>query len=377
MRVTRVGRDTTLSQIVRLVEEAQTNKAPVQELADTISGVFVPIVILISLGTFAVWLTLGLLGVLPADYSGEGDFFFAIGFAVSVLVIACPCTLGLATPTAVMVGTGLGAKYGILIKGGAALQKAHNLTSVIFDKTGTLTHGKPVVTDFVISKRYAPIRKNGEVRSCSQLLFNASRREKDQIDDGLLRDLLLTVEANSEHPLAKAIVQYCRNLGASERILEKFESLPGFGIRGIVGGRKLLVGNRSLLKNENVPLPSDLDRAMVEMEDQGKTAVIMGVDDDAAAVFGVADTLKDEARDVVEALQEMGIAVWMVTGDNTRTARSIARQCGIQNVFAEVLPHQKAEKVKELQERGDIVGMIGDGINDSPALAQADVGMAV
>jgi len=192
-----------------------------------------------------------------------------------------------------------------------------------------------------------------------------------------MRDLLMTVEANSEHPLAKAIVQYCRSLGANERNLEKFESLPGYGIRGVVSGRKLLVGNRSLLRNEGVSLPSDLDRAMIEMEDQGKTAVIMGVDDDAAAVFGIADTLKDEARDVVEALQGMGVVVWMVTGDNSRTARSIARQCGIEHVFSEVLPHQKAEKVKELQENGDVVGMVGDGINDSPALAQADVGMAV
>jgi len=336
---TKVGKDTVLSQIVRLVEEAQGSKAPVQRLADTISAYFVPAVIGIALVTFVVWF---IFGPKPA-------FTFAMLNAVSVLIIACPCALGLATPTAIMVGTGRGAENGVLIKGGESLEAAHRIDTVILDKTGTLTKGEPELTDVVTAGDW---------------------------DEERLLALVASVERGSEHPLGQSILE-----GAKERRLhleepKDFNAIPGHGVRASIGQHQVLVGNRKLLDDEGIALGGLAEKAK-DLSEAGKTPMFAVVDGEAAGLIAVADTLKDNSAAAVRRLKEIGIEVAMITGDNLRTAEAIARKVGIDRVLAEVLPEDKADQVKKLQEEGKVVAMVGDGINDAPALAQADVGIAI
>jgi Cu+-exporting ATPase len=336
---TKVGKDTVLAQIIRLVEEAQGSKAPIQRLADRVAGVFVPIVIGIAAATFFAWWWLG-----PAPAALFGLLSF-----VAVLIIACPCALGLATPTAIMVGTGKGAEHGILIRGGESLETAHRLTAVVFDKTGTLTEGKPSVTDLVT---------------------------RDGLDEAGLLALAASLEKGSEHPLGEAIVREAEGRGLTLSGAEAFEALPGRGVRGTVAGRKVLLGNDRLLAEAGIAsgaLAAEAERLAAA----GKTPMFVTVDGRAAGIIAVADTLKAGSREAVERLHRLGLQVVMLTGDNRRTADAIARGVGIDRVKAEVLPEDKATIVKALQAEGQVVAMVGDGINDAPALAQSDIGIAM
>lgn len=342
VRANRVGRDTVLAQIIRLVEQAQGSKAPVQRLADRVSGVFVPIVIVIALLTLAGWLITGhSLGasILPA---------------VAVLVVACPCALGLATPTSIMVGTGVGAKLGILIKSGESLERARQLNAVILDKTGTLTVGKPQLTDVVSTAR---------------------------LDESAVLKYTALVEKGSEHPLGEAIVRGAKERGlfldAPQEQPQNFQSYTGAGVGGDIAGRNILVGTRKLLSAHTIALPEVIENSVVELETNGKTVMLVAVDSELVGLVAVADTLKDSSREAVARLKALGIEPVMMTGDNRRTAQAIARQAGIDRLLAEVQPADKAEMVRQLQAEGKIVAMVGDGINDAPALAQADVGMAI
>lgn len=336
---TKVGADTALQQIVRLVQEAQGSKAPIARLADKISGVFVPVVIAIAIVTFSVWWF-----VSPVD----SRLGMALVTAVSVLIIACPCALGLATPTAIMVGTGLGAQRGILIKGGEALETAHKLTAIVLDKTGTITHGKPAVTEVVVG--------NGFVET--QLL-----------------ELAASAEQHSEHPLAAAIVREALRRGISLSEPKDFQAVVGHGVQATVNGKSLLVGKAALLQQRGVSL-SLLSRAD-ELATLGRTPMFVAVDGREAGIIAVADTIRPESKEAVNTLRGLGLHVVMMTGDNGRTADAVAVQVGVDEVYAQVLPKDKAEKVKILQSQGHVVGMVGDGINDAPALAQADVGLAI
>jgi Cu+-exporting ATPase len=331
----RVGGDTVLSQIVRLVEDAQGSKADIQRFADRISGVFVPAVLLIAALTFIAWyFVLGM------------SFPFALMVAVAVLVIACPCALGLATPTSIMVGTGIGAQKGILIKSAESLEMMHRVNAVIFDKTGTITEGKPRVTDFLAT---------GSADELPALVGYAH-----------------AVERNSEHPLADAITEYAKEQGVTVGEVSEFRAVPGFGVAATVDGRSVYLG-----KPERGILGAEMEGMVGRLQDEGKTAMVLKVDGTPRAVIGVADTIKPTSARAVEELKRLGIETWMITGDNEKTARAIARLAGIENVFAEVLPQDKAEYVKRLQEKGLRVVMVGDGINDAPALAQADIGIAM
>jgi P-type Cu+ transporter len=341
-RATKVGKDTALAQIVRLVEEAQGSKAPMQQLADTVAGYFVPAVIAVAALTFLAWLFLG---------PETGRLTFAVGNAIAVLIIACPCALGLATPTAVMVGTGKAAEDGILVRGGEALEATRRITAIVLDKTGTLTRGKPALTDVILA--------TGARLSESELLRLAASAERA-----------------SEHPLGEAIVEGAKAGGLELAEPERFESVTGRGLVAIVDGRFLAAGNRALMADYGVALGSLEDRAAA-LARGGKTPVYVAIDGQAAAVLGVADTLKPESAAAVAQLEALGLEVWMLTGDNRATAEAIARQVGITRVLADVLPHEKADKVKSLQAEGKVVAMVGDGINDAPALAQADLGIAI
>ncbi len=337
-RATKVGRDTMLSQIVSLVEEAQGSKAPIQRLADLISAYFVPTVTLASLGVFVLWLALG-----PAP-----SHVYAILTAVAVLIIACPCAMGLATPTAVMVGTGKGAEHGILFRSAEALERAHKIDAVVLDKTGTLTMGKPSVTD----------------------LFAEGVTEEE-----LLR-LAASVERGSEHPLGEAIVAAAVERGSDLVPATDFRAMPGLGIEATVDGARLLLGNAALMRSEGLSIDA-LDSRAEELSRQGKTTMFVAMDGSAKGVVAVADTLKPESRAAVSAMRAQGVDVVMLTGDNQRTAEAVARQAGIDRVVAEALPGDKAEQIRALQGEGKVVAMVGDGINDAPALAQADVGIAI
>jgi Cu+-exporting ATPase len=342
VRANRVGRDTMLSQIIRLVEQAQGSKAPVQRLADQVSSVFVPIVIGIALFTFAGWLITG------------HDFQTALLPAVAVLVVACPCALGLATPTAIMVGTGVGASYGILIKGGESLERARKINAVILDKTGTLTQGKPQVTTVV---------------SLSSLAESAVLK------------LAALVERGSEHPLGEAIVREAHSKGldlaAPPEQPQNFQSYTGAGVGAEIAGRTILVGTRQLMFAHSLTLLPIVEKQMSELEAAGQTVMLVAQNGEVIGLVAVADTVKASSREAVAQLRAMGIEPVMMTGDNQRTATAIATEVGIERVFAQVRPDDKAAMVKQLQAESKTVAMVGDGINDAPALAQADVGMAI
>ena len=335
-KATKVGRDTALSQIVKLVEDAQGSKAPIAKMADIISAYFVPIVIGLAILSSVAWLLAGETGV------------FALSIFISVLVIACPCALGLATPTAIMVGTGKGAEYGVLIKGGEALETTHKLSTLILDKTGTITEGKPKVTDIVTTNL-----------SEEQLLIYAASAEK-----------------GSEHPLGEAIVRAAIDRGYQLCELESFNAIPGHGIEVSIQGKQMLLGNKKLMIEKTIDV-SSLSETSDQLAYDGKTPMYMAIDGQLAGIIAVADTVKESSKKAIETLHQMGIKVAMITGDNQKTADAIARQVGIDLVLAEVLPADKANEVKKLQETGVKVGMVGDGINDAPALAQADIGIAI
>ncbi len=338
-RATKVGKETALARIIRLVEEAQGSKAPIQRLADRVAAVFVPAVFVIGLATFAVW----------SVFAPQAGFSLALLNFISVLVIACPCALGLATPTAVMVGTGLGAERGILIKGGESLEKAYQLTEVIFDKTGTLTRGAPDVTDVLVA--------DGE-------------------DPGRILQAALSIEAGSEHPLGRAIVARAREKGVAPRPVEGFTALAGFGARATIGAETWLLGNRQLLEAEGIS-PGGMADAAGRLTADGKTCVFVVEGRRPVGLIALADTPRAEAREAVAVLKAMGLKVAMITGDNRATARAIGDRLGIGDILAEVLPGDKAAAVRTRQGRGETVAMVGDGINDAPALAAADIGIAV
>jgi P-type Cu+ transporter len=339
-RATRVGKDTFLAQIVKLVQQAQGSKAPIQRLADRVTGWFVPAVIAIAIATFIIW------------YNVMGNVTMALITTVGVLIIACPCALGLATPTSIMVGTGKGAENGILIKGAESLEMAHKLSAIVLDKTGTITQGKPTVTDFVTV--------NGI----------ANRNELN-----LLR-LAASVERNSEHPLAEAVVQYAQSQGVKLDDPKEFEAIAGSGVQGYVSDRWVQIGTHRWMNELGIDT-SALQKDWERLEYLGKTVIWMAVDGQIEGIMGISDAVKPSSIQAIRALQKMGLEVVMLTGDNRRTAEVIAREVGIKRVEAEVRPDQKAATVEQIQLEGKIVAMVGDGINDAPALAQADVGMAI
>ncbi len=350
-RATKVGADTALAQIIKLVEDAQASKAPIQRFADRISSYFVPVVVVIAGVTFSVWLLLGPM-LFPGAFDGLTPFVKALLVGTAVLVIACPCALGLATPTAIMVGTGKGAENGILIKSGEALETAFKVEAIVFDKTGTLTYGKPAVTD--IETLSAQDGTSGILRSVAAL------------------------ERSSEHPLAEAIVTHASEAGIELPEVSGFAAVPGHGVEGTVEGRRVVFGNRRLMAREGVDFSQQAGR-IEELEGEGKTVMLAAVDGVLAGLVAVADTLKESSQEAVAHLGAMGIEVYMITGDNRRSAEAIAAQAGIsaEHLLAEVLPEYKAEEVAKLQARGLSVAMVGDGINDTPALAQADTGIAM
>jgi P-type Cu+ transporter len=338
-RATRVGKDSVLAQIVRLVQEAQGSKAPIQRLADVVAAYFVPAVITVAVVTFVIWLIWG-----PAP-----AFTYALLNAVAVLIIACPCALGLATPTAIMVGTGKGAESGVLIRGGESLETAHKINAIVFDKTGTITVGAPALTDVVTAGGWS---------------------------EGELLRLAASAERGSEHPLGETIVAAARERGLELAEAQEFAALPGLGVQATVEGRRVLLGNLKLMEESGLPL--DVLRAEGErLSAAGKTPMFVAVDGRPAGIVAVADTVKPGAAAAIAHLKEMGIEVVMITGDNRHTAEAVARQVGVDRVLAEVLPQDKAQQVRLLQDEGKTVAMVGDGINDAPALAQADVGIAI
>ncbi|CAO2827227.1 unnamed protein product [Amaranthus hypochondriacus] len=357
IKATRVGSESALSQIVRLVESAQMAKAPVQKLADRISKFFVPLVIILSISTWLAWYLAGKFNGYPKSWipSSMDSFELALQFGISVMVIACPCALGLATPTAVMVGTGIGASQGVLIKGGQALESAHKVNCIVFDKTGTLTEGKPVVVS-------------------TRLLRQMVLRE--------FYELVAAAEINSEHPLAKAVVEYAKKLGEETENhiwpeATDFVAITGHGVKAIVQNQEILVGNKGLMLDQGIAISIEAEELLSEAEDMAQTGILVSIGGTLAGVIAISDPLKPSAQDVISILKSMNVNSIMVTGDNNGTANSIAKQVGIETVIAEAKPEQKAEKVKELQGEGYVVAMVGDGINDSPALVAADVGMAI
>lgn len=335
MTATKVGGDTALANIIKVVEEAQSSKAPIQRLADIISGYFVPIVVGIALLTFIVWITL----VTP------GIFEPALVASISVLVIACPCALGLATPTSIMVGTGRAAENGILFKGGEFVERTHQIDTIVLDKTGTITNGRPVVTDY-----------HG--------------------DDQTLQ-LLATAEKDSEHPLAEAIVNYAKDKHMQLTETTSFKAVPGHGIEATIEDHHILVGNRKLMAENDISLPKHISDDLTNYEQDGKTAMLIAVNQSLTGIIAVADTVKEHAKDAIKQLHDMGIEVAMLTGDNKNTAQAIAKQVGIDTVIADILPEEKAAQIAKIQQQGKKVAMVGDGVNDAPALVKADIGIAI
>ncbi|KNA10048.1 hypothetical protein SOVF_147970 [Spinacia oleracea] len=357
VKATRVGSESALAQIVRLVESAQMNKAPVQKLADLISRYFVPLVILFAVSTWLAWFLAGKFHSYPESWipPSMDRFELALQFGISVMVIACPCALGLATPTAVMVGTGVGASQGVLIKGGQALETAHKVNCIVFDKTGTLTEGKPVVVS-------------------TRLLRQMVIRD--------FYELVAAVEVNSEHPLAKAIVEYAKKFREDKENqtwaeAKDFISISGHGVKAMVNDKEIVIGNKSLMLEQGISIPSEAKELLLEAEGMAQTGILVSISQEISGVIAISDPLKPSATEVISILKSMNVESIMVTGDNKGTANSIANQVGIDTVIAEAKPEQKADKIKELQGEGYIVAMVGDGINDSPALVAADVGMAI
>ncbi|MBI2436933.1 MAG: copper-translocating P-type ATPase, partial [Candidatus Magasanikbacteria bacterium] len=338
-KTTKVGSETALAQIIRLIEDAQNSKAPIQAFADRISAWFVPAVLIIAVLTFVVWFFI----------LGAGITFSLMAFT-SVIVIACPCALGLATPTAIMVGTGKGAEHGVLIKGGEPLQAATGLQAIVFDKTGTLTKGKPELTDVV---------------------------SFGSLDEDEVLAIAASLEKLSEHPLAEAIVNYAEEESIELREVKNFKAIPGHGIQGSVDGVEYLIGNRKLMMDLPQSSLQKIERKMRKLEEAGKTAMLIASKSDVIGMVAVADTIKETTVEAITRLKKKGLELYMITGDNERTARAIAQMAGIDNVLAEVLPEDKAQEIKKIQERGLKVAMVGDGINDAPALAQADLGIAM
>ncbi|GAA0740256.1 heavy metal translocating P-type ATPase [Clostridium oceanicum] len=336
-KATKVGKDTALSQIIKLVEEAQGSKAPIAKLADIISGYFVPIV-----------MTLAVVASLAWKISGESNIF-SLTILIAVLVIACPCALGLATPTAIMVGTGKGAEYGVLIKSGVALENTHRLDGVVFDKTGTITEGKPKVTDIIT------VEKSSE----SEILKFAASCEK-----------------GSEHPLGEAIVKEAHNRNMDLYNIGEFKAIPGHGISAKLNDKNILLGNKKLMKENNIDLKT-IEKDSIRLAKEGKTPMYISINSEIAGIIAVADTIKESSKSAINRLKNMGIEVFMITGDNKSTAEAIGKQVGIDKVLAEVLPEDKKKEVEKLQKNGRKIAMVGDGINDAPALAQADIGMAI
>lgn len=336
-KATKVGSDTALAQIIKLVEDAQGSKAPIAQLADIVAGYFVPIVIAIALIASVLW-----------AISGESVIFYLTIF-ISVLVIACPCALGLATPTAIMVGTGKGAEYGILIKSGVALESTHKIDTIVFDKTGTITEGKPEVTDIVVS--YG-------------------------LDENRILQIAASAEKGSEHPLGEAIVKAAKDKNIEILKANNFNAIPGHGIEVTIDGINVLLGNKKLMEDRNIP-SEGLEDASDDLAMEGKTPMYIAMDGDLSGIIAVADVVKKSSKDAIARLRSMGITVAMITGDNKKTADAIAKQVGIDRVLSEVLPQDKSNEVKKLQSEGKKVAMVGDGINDAPALAQADIGIAI
>lgn len=340
IKATKVGKETALAQIVKVVEEAQGSKADIQRLADKLSGIFVPIVVVIALLTFFIWYFV----IEP------GDLRSALIPTISILVIACPCALGLATPTSIMAGSGRAAEMGLLFKSGEHLENTQSIDTIVVDKTGTVTKGEPTLTDVLV--------------------------DKDFTEEELL-NLAATAESQSEHPLAQAIVRGAIEKGMTLGQVNKFNAIPGYGIQASVNHQNILVGTRKLMKQHNIILTEYVQRSMEKLELDGKTAMLIAVDGKLAGIIAVADTVKETSQEAVARMKALGLEVIMLTGDNQHTAEAIAKQVGISRVIAEVLPEQKREEIKKLQKQGKKVAMVGDGINDAPALATADIGMAV
>jgi P-type Cu+ transporter len=353
IRTTAVGNDTGLARIIKLVEDAQSSKPDIQRFADRISGIFVPVVLCLSLMTFTFWMSACWLEIVPENWihQGSNPFQFSLLFAISVIVIACPCALGLATPTAVMVGTGMGALHGVLIKGGKALELACKVTAVIFDKTGTLTEGKLQIDQTII--------------------YDAEMNEEQFFS------LLGSVERGNNHPIAQCLVAHAETLQCTFVQPLDSQNLPGYGIQCSIGEKRVFCGNQKLLEQNSVLISDAILKEMQLIEQQGKTVIILAIENSIVGLVSICDSIKLEALCTVKELQARGIEVWMVTGDNRFTAHSVAASLGIENVFAEVIPDQKLDKVRQLQSRGHVVAMVGDGINDSPALATADIGIAI
>jgi Cu+-exporting ATPase len=350
-KATKVGQETMLAQIIKLVQEAQGSKAPIQRIADLISSYFVPIVIMLAIATFFVWY---IFGPTPA-------FLYAMLNMIAVLIIACPCAMGLATPTAIMVGTGIGAKHGILIKDAESLEIAHKINTVIFDKTGTLTKGKPEVTDVMQAQ-------NSKLKTQN---YSSKLKSEDEV----LR-IAASLEKGSEHSLAEAIVKKAESKGLALSKVEGFKAIAGHGVEGVVNNYQVFLGNRRLMEREKIHLTS-VNAEITRLENGGKTVMMLTINGKLTGLIAVADTAKESAKEGVKALRKMGIEVAMITGDNQRTAQAIARKVGIDRVLAEVLPDQKEAEVRKIQAEGKKVAMIGDGINDAPALAAADIGIAM
>ncbi|MAO64295.1 MAG: heavy metal translocating P-type ATPase [Balneola sp.] len=359
VKATKVGKDTFLSQVIRMVEEAQGTKVPIQEFADRITAVFVPVVIAIAIATLALWLIFpGFFGgiaewasaFIPWINPGMGQVALAFYAAIAVLVIACPCALGLATPTALMVGSGMGAENGVLIRKGEAIQMMKDVDVIVLDKTGTITQGQPAVTDFIA--------------------LNSLPKEK-------LIHMAASAECGSEHPLGQAIVEHAKNHNGRLSATDDFEAVTGRGIRATIEGQEILVGTRKLLAEFGIKIDDAIEERMSDLEKQAKTAMLLAVAGEAVGIIAVADPIKEDSIRAIAALKEIGLTPIMITGDNERTAKAVAAEVGIEEVIAGVMPNQKSDEIKRLQEQGKVVAMVGDGINDAPALTQAQVGIAI